>query len=153
MHWRNRGGRSTKIHAVVDGLGNPLSVFLTSGDIYDSTATETALGNVDISGSNVLADKAYGTVKFRKYITVHGAEYCIPPKVNAVTSRKLTGVCTRKEHSLRTFPLKSRSFSGLPCVLTSLLWITLPLFISLALVCFWNNRYPLYSFWDFRNTL
>ena len=34
---RSSGGRTTKIHAVVDGLGNPLYIKLTAGQIHDST--------------------------------------------------------------------------------------------------------------------
>ncbi|MBE0343600.1 transposase [Paenibacillus sp. 28ISP30-2] len=33
----SRGGQNTKIHAVVDALGNPVRLFLTSGNIHDCT--------------------------------------------------------------------------------------------------------------------
>jgi hypothetical protein len=32
---RSRGGLSTKIHALVDALGNPLAFFLTGGEVHD----------------------------------------------------------------------------------------------------------------------
>ena len=32
----SRGGRNTKIHALVDGLGNPLGFLLSSGSGHDS---------------------------------------------------------------------------------------------------------------------
>ena len=56
-----RGGRNTKIHAIVDGLGNPLYVQLTGGQISDITAAYELLEHVDVSGSIVMADKAYET--------------------------------------------------------------------------------------------
>ena len=31
----SRGGRSTKIHAVVDALGNPIHVQLSAGNVHD----------------------------------------------------------------------------------------------------------------------
>ena len=65
-----RGGRNTKIHAIVDGLGNPLHVQLTGGQISDITVAYELLEHVDVSGSIVMADKAYE------------AAYCIPPKSN-----------------------------------------------------------------------
>ena len=34
---RSSGGKTTKIHAAVDGLGNPLYIKLTAGQIHDST--------------------------------------------------------------------------------------------------------------------
>ena len=55
-----RGGRNTKIHAVVDALGNPIHVQLSSGDIHDSGITEDVLDHVELepNGTAVLADKA-----------------------------------------------------------------------------------------------
>ena len=32
---RSKGGLSTKIHALVDALGNPLRFFLTPGQVHD----------------------------------------------------------------------------------------------------------------------
>ena len=37
---------------------------------------------MDIKGSNILGDKAYGSKKIREYITENGAVYTIPPKSN-----------------------------------------------------------------------
>ena len=33
---RTRGGLNTKIHAVVDGLGNPVEFFISAGNDHDS---------------------------------------------------------------------------------------------------------------------
>ena len=77
-----RGGRNTKIHAIVDGLGNPLYVQLTGGQISDITVAYELLEHVDVSGSIVMADKAYGAADFRIKIEESGATYCIPPKSN-----------------------------------------------------------------------
>lgn len=40
---RSRGGLSTKIHATVDALGNPLRCLLTGGEIADITQAEALL--------------------------------------------------------------------------------------------------------------
>ncbi len=39
----SRGGRSTKIHAVVDALGNPIEVMLTARNVHDVTVAEKLL--------------------------------------------------------------------------------------------------------------
>lgn len=39
-----------------------------------------ALDQLDISKSVILADKAYGSLENRKYISDRGAQCCIPPK-------------------------------------------------------------------------
>ena len=76
----SRGGRSTKIHAVVDGLGYPLVLELTGGQVHDGIMLQNCLEQLDISGSIVLADKAYGSWENREYIANHDADFCIPPK-------------------------------------------------------------------------
>ena len=40
------------------------------------------MNKIDIEGSNVLGDKAYGTKEIRTYIKEHGAVVVIPPKSN-----------------------------------------------------------------------
>lgn len=78
----SRGGKTTKIHAIVDGLGNPVHFLLSGGQVHDSKIAVDVLSGIDISGSNILGDKAYGTEKIRAYITEHNAKYTIPPKEN-----------------------------------------------------------------------
>jgi len=80
----SRGGRNTKIHAVVDGLGNPIRLYLTPGNINDNTAAIDTLEGVELEGAIVMGDKAYGTVEIRAYIESKGASYCIPPKSNTI---------------------------------------------------------------------
>lgn len=53
-----RGGRNTKIHALVDGLGNPVKFIFIGGSISDYSVAAYLVSNVDISGNVVLADKA-----------------------------------------------------------------------------------------------
>jgi IS5 family transposase len=50
-------GLSTKIHAVVDALGNPLSFHLTPGQACDLDGADQLLPN--IVADTVLADKGY----------------------------------------------------------------------------------------------
>jgi transposase len=64
----------------VDALGNPVHVHLSAGNLHDSTEAEAALRAVDLVGSVVLADKAYGSENIRDLIEASGAQYCIPPK-------------------------------------------------------------------------
>ena len=77
---RTRGGLNTKIHAVVDGLGNPVEFLLSAGNDHDSVHAMELLEKVQICGSNVLADRAYGARTIREYISEHGASYVIPPQ-------------------------------------------------------------------------
>ena len=70
---RTRGGLNTKIHAVVDGLGNPVEFLLSAGNDHDYVHAVELLEQVKLSGSNILADRAYGAQSIREYISEHGA--------------------------------------------------------------------------------
>ena len=48
---KSSGGRTTKIHAIVDGLVNPLYIKLTAGQVQDSTQTVGILSQLDIKGA------------------------------------------------------------------------------------------------------
>ena len=78
----SKGGKNTKIHALVDGLGNPLAFLLSSGNDHDSVHAIPLLKKFEIAGSNILGDKAYGAQKIRDYISEQNASYTIPPKEN-----------------------------------------------------------------------
>jgi len=49
-------------------------------------AAVDVLKGVELAGSIVMGDKAYGTLLIRRYIESQGATYCIPPKANATNS-------------------------------------------------------------------
>ena len=57
------GGLNTKIHAVVDGLGNPVAFLLSAGTDADSTHAIELLSKLPIEISNILGDKAYDAQK------------------------------------------------------------------------------------------
>ena len=79
---RTRGGLNTKLHTIVDGLGNPVEFLLSAGSDHDSIHAIEVLERIEISGSSILADRAYGTEKIRSYISEHGASYEILPQSN-----------------------------------------------------------------------
>jgi hypothetical protein len=92
---RTRVGLNTKIHTIVDGLGNPLYFQLSAGNINDSEVAADVLSHVDISQSDVLADKAYGTNEILDYIQHQDSEYTIPPKANTKNPCAAIGCFTK----------------------------------------------------------
>lgn len=68
----------------MDGLGYPLVLELTGGQVHDGVMMQNCLEQFDISGSTVLTDKAYGSRKNREYIANRDADFCILPKSNLV---------------------------------------------------------------------
>lgn len=55
---------------------------LSGGQVHDSKVAVELLSGVNITKSNILGDKAYGTVAIRNYITEQDAQYTIPPREN-----------------------------------------------------------------------
>ena len=100
-----RGGRNTKIHAVVDALGNPIHVQLSSGDIHDSIIAEDVLNQVALkpNETTVLADKAYGSFALREYIANRDADFCIPPKSNSVDPWYCDWALYKERHLVECF--------------------------------------------------
>ena len=66
----------------MDGLGNPVHLQLTGGNVHDSTVAVDVLSHLDLSNSTILADKAYGTNEILDYIQQQDGDYAIPPKSN-----------------------------------------------------------------------
>ena len=107
---RTRGGLNTKLHAVVDGLGNPVTFLLSAGNDHDSVHAIELLGKVEISGSNVLADRAYGAQVIRTYILEHGASYVIPPQSNLSEPWPVDWHLYKERHLIECFFQKIKWF-------------------------------------------
>ena len=56
------------LYTIVDGLGNPVEFMLSAGNDHNSAHAVELLGKIEISGSNILADRAYGPKTIRTYI-------------------------------------------------------------------------------------
>jgi len=69
---------TTKIHAVVDALGNPLRFILSPGQTSDITQAEALIA--DLPADHVLGDKGYDAKALRDAITEQGAVVVIPPR-------------------------------------------------------------------------
>lgn len=102
----SRGGKSTKIHAVVDGIGSPFYFQLTSGNIHDSTVAVDVLSHLDISDSTILADKAYETNEILDYIQRQDADYAISPKSNTRNPGRCDWVLYKERYLVECFFLK-----------------------------------------------
>lgn len=105
-----RGGRNTKIHAVVDALGNPIYVQLSTGNTHDSVVAEDVLSHINLDGTIVMADKAYGKYTLREYIANHNADFCIPPKSNETDPWYCDWVQYKERHWVECFFNRLKEF-------------------------------------------
>jgi len=80
---RSRGGLTTKIHAVVDGNGNPISLKLTAGQAHDGRSAADLLDTLG-EGQTLIADGAYDSDALRAAVEARGASANIKPMPNRV---------------------------------------------------------------------
>ena len=78
----SHGGKTTKIHLLINEKMQLLNVILTGGQIHDSEPALALFADIDLSGKSVLADRAYCGQSIRDYLEKHSAKICIPDKVN-----------------------------------------------------------------------
>ena len=82
---RSRGGLSTKIHAAVDALGNPLRLILSAGQVADIEQASSFIEG--IKAAAVIADKGYDFDALLQTIRATGALAVIPPRSNRLQLR------------------------------------------------------------------
>jgi transposase len=76
---------STKIHATVDALGNPLRLLLSGGQVADITRAQDLIA--DLRTQAVVGDKGYDADALVQRIEQSGAQAVIPPKTNRIVQR------------------------------------------------------------------
>ena len=105
---RSRGGFSTKIHAVVDGLGNPLRLCLTAGQRHDITQAPTLIR--DLAFEFLLGDRGYDSQDFIDLLLVMEIEAVIPSKKNAKQPRDYDTWRYQERHLVECFIGKIKHF-------------------------------------------
>jgi len=76
---------TTKIHALVDALGNPVKLMLTAGQAHDLACAEQLIDGADPDA--LLGDKAYDADPLVDILTQRGITPVIPPKANRKSPR------------------------------------------------------------------
>ena len=76
---------TTKIHALVDALGNPVEVMLSEGQDHDLTCAEPLIEAVDPGA--LIADKAFDADAFIAALNDRAIAPVIPSKSNRKTPR------------------------------------------------------------------
>ena len=80
----SRGGKNTKIHALVTENFQLIGLLLSGGHIHDSECAVELLRKVNLDGKTVLCDKAFCSAHIRDFIQSQKATVCIPDKVNSL---------------------------------------------------------------------
>lgn len=97
----SRGGRNTKLHAVVDLHGRPVRLVLTPGNAHDITAApELVAAMAEVV---VVADKAYDSIRFRAYVAAQNSATSIPQRASAKAAAPFNKGHYRKRHRVENF--------------------------------------------------
>lgn len=108
---RSRGGISSKIHCIADGLGNPVDFILTGGEVHDSVCADTLLA--DKNADFVIADKAYDSDRILAKIAEMEAIAVIPPKSNRKEQRTYDKHYYKERNLIERFFCKLKQFRGI----------------------------------------
>ena len=99
----SRGGKTTKIHALVNENFQLLNITLIAGNINDSECAIELLQAVQIEGKKVHADRAYSSSKLCDYIEKNGAKVCIPDKINFKIPHKFDSELYKQRNIIERF--------------------------------------------------
>lgn len=105
---RSKGGFTTKIHALVDTLGNPLKFIVTAGQRHDITQANSLVK--DIKNTMLLADKAYDSNAFIEQLEEQNYIAVIPSKKNRKQQREYDKHIYKERHLIECFFGKIKHF-------------------------------------------
>src|ERR1700682_37144 len=109
---RSKGGLSTKIHALVDALGNPLDFILTPGQAHDLEGADSL--RPDMPAEALLADKAFDAdERVIEPLLARGKSVVIPPKSNRKVQRDFDKDAYKERHLIENFFCKLKQYRAI----------------------------------------
>jgi transposase len=105
---RSRGGLSTKIHAVADGLGRPLCFLLTPGQAADCRQARALLEGLVFE--RLIGDRGYDTDELRDWLEELEAEAVIPSKRNRKVPIPHDRTAYRERHRVENLFCRIKDF-------------------------------------------
>jgi transposase len=133
---RSRGGLTTKIHAIVDALGNPVAVSLTPGQASDISHAVPLLE--EVAPSAFIADNAYDADALVETLEERGVAPVIPPKANRIAPRQTDFALYRERNLVERFFCKLKGFRAIATRYDKLASTFLAA-VHLASILFWLN--------------
>jgi transposase len=113
-----RGGRNSKLHALVDKFCRPWVIILTPGNVAECTVRPQCVGLVT-SIETLLGDKAYDSDQFRGALRQDGIAPVIPGRANRKNAYDTTRKPIRAATSLNAVTADLKNSDALPRVTTS----------------------------------
>ena len=103
---------STKIHALVDALGNPVGFFLTGGEAHDLAGADHLLP--EMQAEMLIADKAFDAdERVLEPLAAAGKTAVIPPRANRRSPREFDRELYKARHLIENFFAKLKQFRAI----------------------------------------
>jgi transposase len=109
---RSRGRLTTKIHAVVDANGNPITLKLSEGQAHDGRSAADMLDTVG-PGQTLLADRAYDSDALRQSLANRGASANVKPMPHRVNIPPFSPYIYRFRNLVERFFNKLKHFRAI----------------------------------------
>ena len=109
---RSRGGLTSKIHALVDAEGRPVTLRLTGGQVADCVEAEVLIDGLG-EGDILLADKGYDNNAIRAKAAQRKAWANIPPKANRKGTFAFSRWVYRQRNLVERFFNRIKQFRGI----------------------------------------
>ena len=109
---RSRGGLTSKIHALVDAEGRPVTLRLTGGQVADCAEAEVLIDGLG-EGDILLADKGYDNNAIRAKAAQRKAWANIPPKANRKGTFAFSRWVYRQRNLVERFFNRIKQFRGI----------------------------------------
>jgi transposase len=106
---RSRGGLTTKIHALVEAEGRPITLKLTEGQAHDGRSAADMLDAIG-NGQVLLADRAYDTDALRNSLAGRGAWANVKPLARRINKPAFSPFLYRYRNLVERFFNKLKHF-------------------------------------------
>jgi transposase len=106
---RSRGGLTTKIHALVDANGLPVTLKLTAGQAHDGRSAADMLDSL-AAGQILIADRAYDSDALRQTLDKRGAWANVKPMPGRVNIPSFSPYLYRFRNLVERFFNKLKHF-------------------------------------------
>jgi transposase len=102
---------TTKVHALVDALGNPVNLMLTPGQDHDLTCAQPLLENANPRA--LIGDKAYDADALIETLNQRAILPVIPPKANRKVRRDCDFALYRERNLVERFFNKIKHYRAI----------------------------------------
>ncbi len=106
---RTKGGLNSKLHALCDGIGRPLVLCLSEGQLSDHIGAKL-IYPVMPNAKVLIGDKGYDSDEFRDALNARKINACIPPRSNRTMPRSYSKTLYKQRHKIENMFAKLKDW-------------------------------------------